>query len=535
LLNNKKSFSFYSPELNQHKKELILKKAEELRDFRNQISQEVCLDLTKFEKMSRFDFIKYFRIRLPNSSGQDISKAIDGVFISYQNKIKAFQQKIQFKIQKALDIRYYKIKNTKKNKVRGDVLSFSIKLGSTKLTKVVTYLTRYYNETTLGWLKENKDVDEKKKQLRNDAYNLLVKYDQRVIKLIKSRRQRVLNKLTEHPMEFKSLSFRSNNQIKTPLLNRNKNKHSKYNSFITIGAQKTVDGKIHIPVKFSDKHHGKVSEYETKPDKIGCITTPYIVSFPANGSIRIVLTKDCPNESIIDKHNYMGVDVNIKHNLFSTCNGTDIDYDRIIFNDYIKFLKKLDKKKLNKEKYKQGRDLSRNDQIKFDKWIVRVKDMLKRKSNELVKEAIKQNKDHIVMEDLQQMGKLYSRSKEFEGFKYSRLIRLLNLTDLKNIVTSIANKHGLQVSFVQPHYTSQTCNECGCIDRSNRVTQETFSCVDCGSCGNADTHSAINIRDRLESFKLRSSLLNMKNGLYSPKILKKDTIKFILYNHYSSI
>jgi len=34
---------------------------------------------------------------------------------------------------------------------------------------------------------------------------------------------------------------------------------------------------------------------------------------------------------------------------------------------------------------------------------------------------------------------------------------------------------------------------------------------------------------------LRSSLLNMKNGLYSPKMLKKDTIKFILYDYYSSL
>ena len=138
------------------------------------------------------------------------------------------------------------------------------------------------------------------------------------------------------------------------------------------------------------------------------------------------------------------------------------------------------------------------------------------------------------MENLEQMGKMFSRSAEFYGFKYSRLIRLLNLTDLKNIVTSIANRRGIQVTFVQPHYTSQTC-KCGHINKANRTTQEMFCCVECGDSGNADTHSAINIEERMSSTTLKTKLLNEKNGSFSPKKLGKNTIKSILYDYYSSL
>ena len=138
------------------------------------------------------------------------------------------------------------------------------------------------------------------------------------------------------------------------------------------------------------------------------------------------------------------------------------------------------------------------------------------------------------MEDLQLMGKMFSRSDEFEGFKYSRLIRLLNLCDLKNIVTSISSKHNIQVTFVQAHYTSKAC-KCGCISSSNRKTQETFSCVECGHTEGADLHSSKMIKDRMLSSELRKKLLNFKNGLYSPKKMNKDSIKSILYDHYTRL
>ncbi len=47
---------------------------------------------------------------------------------------------------------------------------------------------------------------------------------------------------------------------------------------------------------------------------------------------------------------------------------------------------------------------------------------------------------------------------------------------------------------VNPAYTSQTCSECGHVDKENRKTQARFQCVCCGFASNADTNAAINIR-----------------------------------------
>ena len=55
------------------------------------------------------------------------------------------------------------------------------------------------------------------------------------------------------------------------------------------------------------------------------------------------------------------------------------------------------------------------------------------------------------------------------------------------------NYKAAHVEAVHPAYTSQTCNECGAIDKANRLTQSNFKCVHCGHTGNADVNAALNI------------------------------------------
>ena len=46
---------------------------------------------------------------------------------------------------------------------------------------------------------------------------------------------------------------------------------------------------------------------------------------------------------------------------------------------------------------------------------------------------------------------------------------------------------------VDPKHTSQTCHQCGCVDKRNRVSQAIFQCVGCGLRMHADHNAAINI------------------------------------------
>ncbi|MCK4962463.1 MAG: transposase [Anaerolineales bacterium] len=67
---------------------------------------------------------------------------------------------------------------------------------------------------------------------------------------------------------------------------------------------------------------------------------------------------------------------------------------------------------------------------------------------------------------------------------------------LASFVQYKAELAGMPVSFVDPKYTSQTCSECGHIDKRNRPDQATFSCVSCGFSVSADTNAAVNIAVR---------------------------------------
>lgn len=521
-----KSYSFYCKDLNDKKYQLLLNKAKEILDFKNKISQDVCSNFLFFNDLGKFDWITNFRIRLPSCNNQDISNAITDVYTAYENKRVKLNELITFQYQKEVKYTYYK--NNGKTYKKGDVRLVEFVMGSNAVTKCLTYITRYWNDDFIYWLEKNKDVDEKKSKLRNDALSLYKKYPERIKALVLSKREQVIKTLTENPITFKSLSFRSCTEMRARILNRNKNEKSIYGAIITLSGQKTENGRLHIPVKYSEDHHGVIDSYDKESKSTNKKTISYTVCFYKN-KIRVILGKEVDDEKeITGKDNYYGVDVNVKHNLFSDKNGQNIDYDRRIFSDYVDYLKNMDKIHKNKTKLNKKKvEIQR-------KWLVRIKDMIKRKSSILVKQAISLGKDHIVMEDLGQFAKSYARSDEFEGFKYSRLIKMLNLSDLKNIVKSIARKKGIQVSFIQSHYTSQTCSKCGHISKENRPTQEQFCCQECGYSTNADQNSAQNIENRLSIDVLRNKLLLSDEGVFTPRKLSKNTIITILHDYYST-
>ena len=55
---------------------------------------------------------------------------------------------------------------------------------------------------------------------------------------------------------------------------------------------------------------------------------------------------------------------------------------------------------------------------------------------------------------------------------------------------------GVPLVLVDPRNTSRTCPACGCIDKANRRSQDTFLCVSCGFAGRADHIAAGNISRR---------------------------------------
>jgi len=403
----------------------------------------------------------------------------------------------------------------------------------------MSFLGKYGKEGILNYinerLKQNEFKDKEQKLFYQNIQDHLIKFgEERLLQLASMKRSKVLEKYN-HTIEFKSLTFSSLNQISSPILDFNKNYNSCINTFVNLGAFGENNREtLNIPVKFAkDKYHGPIKDYQKGKN------TSYTVCFNKD-QVRIILSK--PGErfiNIIDNclnSDVLGVDVNVKHNLFSTSEGVEIDYDRELFDSYVKFLKKLDRAKTAKAKQGLNKEeiskISKRNKIKFDKWKLRIEDMLKNKCYQLIQEAKANDKKHLVLEDLELIAKSFSKNDEFDGFKYSRLIRLLNLSSLKNIIKNIAYRHGLTVTFVQAHYTSKGCSKCGCISDENRKTQERFKCINCGYEANADYNAALNIKNRVTEDVLRSKLLKEnKFQELVPNKFRKEDIKEILETH----
>ena len=103
----------------------------------------------------------------------------------------------------------------------------------------------------------------------------------------------------------------------------------------------------------------------------------------------------------------------------------------------------------------------------------------------------------VVVEDLNTKGMTKSSKGTLDtpGRNVSQK-RGLNRSILKTGWTALVNKIKYKVKDVlevDPRYTSQTCNDCGTIDKSSRISQSEFRCNHCGYEGNADVNAALNI------------------------------------------
>ena len=439
----------------------------------------------------------------------------------YKNKFDNVKHKMEFAQRDFTGFVFFK--RDCKNGKKGQLKKILYKERKTPLSNCLTYLARYGFDGTVDFIKaklENPDIDENKAKSYQNILRCINKFGfSRLMRLALQRRDRIIKKYFAEPIEFKSLTF-SGRSRKKFILGANDNKGSVIKAFINL----SWDGRksMCIPVKFASNYHGDISEYE-KPTPDYC----YTITFnEKHKKVNICLAKDGDRfiPEVTDNDVVVGIDVNIKHNLFSLSNGETYDYDRNLIKEYCKMCLEIDNLKKNDENYKVGK----KKQYKIDairrKIVENEKQVISNMCNSLKKQGVR----HIVMEDLGTFGKTYVKSDDFESLNFNRIIRALHLTDLKNEVEHIARNYDIAISLVQSEYTSKRCPVCGCIEDENRLSQEEFCCVNCGHKDNADHNAAVNIKNRVLEAVQKDLLKQNDNGSYSPKKLKKEKIKEIL-------
>ena len=192
----------------------------------------------------------------------------------------------------------------------------------------------------------------------------------------------------------------------------------------------------------------------------------------------------------------VGVDINVVNNFITCSDGQVFDYDREYLTSMYKMMKKI-----NSIGYD---NLSKNMKRQYDKLVRRNEWYFKRIIHDVLMYFAANGQFDVVMEDLNFKDKSWIVDEE-TGLKYSQIVRLLHLSNIKNWLKSQAEKLGIRVHLTPSHYTSQQCPVCGHIDRDNRTAQEKFECKNCGHADNADHNASVNIKHRFTGDVLRKS------------------------------
>ena len=519
FIQSKYTKAFNSKDITRQKYDELYDFAILIRNHKNTVSQYVNDNLLHFLYYEKFHFIKEMIAQFNNVVPSSFDKQLyTQVLISYQNKFDAIQHKLTFETKTCKGFEFYK-RDTINHK-RGELKYVIIDRKQTPLSNCLTYLARYGNENTINYIKANIDkCDNKKREFYNNILRCCSNFGfDRLYKLALSKRERTVKRYSEHPIEFKSLTF-SGRCRKKKIIDYNSRFGSKINSFVSLSGigRKSFD----IPVIFHKGWHGNMRDYRKRnPDY------EYTLTFDEkNHQVNIHLCKD--GERYIPEPNgiTVGIDVNCKHNLFSLSDETTYDYDRKLVNDFCKLSLEIDKLKTDKS-YTVGKRKQRKLDVMKSKMVKSEQQIIANMCKNLQTQGV----SHIVMEDLDNsFGKCYVKDSDNEDINYNRKVNFLGLSSLKQEVEHIARKYDIAVSTVQASYTSKMCPICGCIEDENRPTQETFECIECGHKDNADFNAAKNIRNRVLVTVLRESLLKqLDNGAFEPKKLKRKKVKEVL-------
>lgn len=460
IVDSKYTKAFVADELTGLKYQELVSFAAALRDFKNKVSSEVNSNKLFYMSMSKYEFITHLRQMYPKQlSSYCDAQLYTQVYTAYKNRFDAIQKKITFKHRKFIQFHKYK-RSTKKNK-QGDLKSVEYKEISTPLAVCLTYFARYGNDNILGYIKSTYDkADEKKQKFYNNILRCCDKFGlERLMSLALSKRERIMNRYST-PIEFKSLTFFGKTKLQTSIINFNKNRRSKIAGFVTLSVpyRKVLD----IPVKISTHYHGKLTDYKKK-NKVDqyCYTLKFNEQ---KKQVIVLLCKDGIRELPDNKTSYIGIDVNVKHNLFSLSNGTTYDFDRKLVEQYFKVLNQVDKLKEQNSSYVPGK----RKWLKLNAFQRCIKAANQQLVSTVCKDLKSQGYDHIVLENLDNsFRKSHVKNTEF-GEKYNRISHILNIGSLKDEFKHIAVKYDIAVSSVQAEYTSQMCEHCGCIDSENR-------------------------------------------------------------------
>jgi len=157
---------------------------------------------------------------------------------------------------------------------------------------------------------------------------------------------------------------------------------------------------------------------------------------------------------------------------------------------------------------------TRSAKRKLKKVAGRERRFMACENRKIAKWIVDQPFDCIVLENLKGL-KQHSKQKKKVNKKLRKKFGNWAYYQLEQCIIERAEIIGKTVLFVNPKYTSQRCNQCGHISKSNRKNQSIFLCKECGFDLNADLNASRNLSDYGNAVFGRASVNRPNEGIRS--------------------
>ena len=465
-------------------------------------------------------------------------KLLSSIMDFYLNRYSKYLSNKSFSLNNGLTQTYYKktIKN-KKNEIiheKGSLKTSEFTFKKSSFNSLLNYFKYANLNEDLKIIFNEKDSlkNKEQKQILQTQLNTLqskpvhYRHFLNILSLIHFK----LNKLK--PIEFTSGSY-----IKTAVFNKNSlkptyhsyvfqdNTNTKFQWFYHF---KTPNFEIDIPLSYHKKYHNSMVQYDLKKE--------HYVSYNLRGDINIGLLTTMENPLFKAQEKVVAMDLNVRDNFCIITDGLkhwNFDYNRKTITKLFETLKTID----NRTKTENGKTkvLNEEETLLLKTLVNQNIGMIKNLIAKILRRLNKNGVSDIVMEDLTlfDIKASYIKNKELNQ-KYTRLVRMLRLSQVKYWFQRNAENYGIKVHFIQAAYSSQECSRCHTIDKNNR-NGDTYQCSNCGFTTHSDYNASHTLLSRFSTNVLLEKLHNVDEyNRYVSKKIKYSKVKDIVVQHYDN-